>query len=221
MSRYRSTLSDARHRSLYSTFITPWADSSAAHSVEPDFHLPACYNVAPPPPGPTKAAAFSDETLFFMFYSSPRDALQEIAAQELYVASCSLPLPSPFPSSTSRIHTFVSIPLTNLVWSSWNRNWRYHKELRLWITKETGTPSSTKIPGGEQGTYSYWDIENWEKARKEMTVLYSDLEEKSQPVFAPGATLQLAQAGPGVQQQAQMQQQRNAATFPGVGVAAM
>lgn len=72
-------------RSLYSAFITPWADSSAAHTVEPDFHLPACYNVQPPPPGPAKAQAFSDETLFFMFYSSPRDALQEIAAQELYV----------------------------------------------------------------------------------------------------------------------------------------
>ena len=70
---------------VYSAFITPWADSSAAHTVEPDFHLPACYNVQPPPPGPAKAQAFSDETLFFMFYSSPRDALQEIAAQELYV----------------------------------------------------------------------------------------------------------------------------------------
>ena len=77
-------------RSLYSTFITPWADSSAAHTVEPDFHLPACYNVQPPPPGPNKAAAFSDETLFFMFYSSPRDTLQEIAAQELYVILRSL-----------------------------------------------------------------------------------------------------------------------------------
>ncbi|KAH0832122.1 hypothetical protein J3R83DRAFT_13031 [Lanmaoa asiatica] len=68
---------------LYSTFITPWADQSAARSVEPDFHLPSCYNVQPPPPGPSKAGAFSDETLFYMFYSSPRDALQEIAAQEL------------------------------------------------------------------------------------------------------------------------------------------
>lgn len=66
------------------SFITPWSDSSAAHTVEPDFHLPACYNVHAPPPGPSKAAAFSDETLFFMFYSSPRDQLQEIAAQELY-----------------------------------------------------------------------------------------------------------------------------------------
>ena len=78
--------------------------------------------------------------------------------------------------------------------------------MRLWITKETGTPSSQKVPGGEQGTYSYWDPENWEKARKEMTVLYADLEEKSAPVFAPGPTLQLAQA--------QQQQQQQAAAAP-------
>jgi hypothetical protein len=68
---------------LYSTFITPWSDSSAAHLVEPDFHLPACYNVQPAALTPNKAAAFSDETLFFMFYAHPRDMLQEVAAQEL------------------------------------------------------------------------------------------------------------------------------------------
>jgi CCR4-NOT transcription complex subunit 2 len=72
-------------RNLYSTFITPWTDQSAAHAVEPDFHLPGCYNVQTQAPGPLKAVGFSDETLFFMFYSSPRDALQEVAAQELYV----------------------------------------------------------------------------------------------------------------------------------------
>ena len=58
-------------------------DSSAAHTVEPDFHLPDCYIVHPPPPGPTKVATFSEETLFFMFYAHPRDGLQEVAAQEL------------------------------------------------------------------------------------------------------------------------------------------
>jgi CCR4-NOT transcription complex subunit 2 len=72
------------YSNLYSTFITPWADQSAARTVEPDFHIPQCYqNVHALPPGPGKAASFSDETLFFMFYSSPRDALQEVAAQEL------------------------------------------------------------------------------------------------------------------------------------------
>ncbi|THH17260.1 hypothetical protein EW146_g3510 [Bondarzewia mesenterica] len=165
---------------LYSTFITPWADSSAAHSVEPDFHLPTCYNVQPPPPGPNKAAAFSDETLFFMFYSSPRDALQEVAAQELY-----------------------------------NRNWRYHKELRLWLTKESGTSPSQKVPGGEQGTYTFWDPDNWGKERKDMTVLYADLEEKSQPVFAPGPTLQLNTPA---QQQVTVAQR---GAYQGVGMGAM
>ncbi|KAF8133877.1 hypothetical protein EV363DRAFT_1567580 [Boletus edulis] len=144
---------------LYSTFITPWADQSAARSVEPDFHLPSCYNVQPPPPGPSKAGAFSDETLFYMFYSSPRDALQEIAAQELY-----------------------------------NRNWRYHKELRVWITKESGSAPSTKIPGGEAGTYTWWDPESWTKERKEMTVRYADLEEKNVAAFVMGPGLVLNQA---------------------------
>ena len=72
-------------RSIYQNLITPWSDASAAGTVEPEFQLPPCYNVQPPPPGPQKAASFSDETLFFMFYASPRDALQEVAAQELYV----------------------------------------------------------------------------------------------------------------------------------------
>ncbi|KAG6845618.1 hypothetical protein H0H87_006671 [Tephrocybe sp. NHM501043] len=153
---------------LYTTFITPWADQSAARTVEPDFHLPTCYSsVQAPPPGPSKASAFSDETLFFMFYSSPRDALQEIAAQEL-----------------------------------WNRNWRYHKDLRLWITKESGTSPSQKVPGGEQGQYTFWDPENWCKERKDMTVLYADLEEKNTPAFSQGTGLVLsasAQVQPQVQ----------------------
>ncbi|KAI9454074.1 hypothetical protein BJY52DRAFT_1286198 [Lactarius psammicola] len=160
-----------------STFITPWADSSAAHTVEPDFHLPGCYNVQPPAPGPGKAAAFSDETLFFMFYSSPRDALQEIAAQELY-----------------------------------NRNWRYHKELRIWLTKESGTAPSQKVPGGEQGTYTFWDPDNWAKERKEMVVLYADLEEKTlttpAPAPPPAAAAAAAAFAPGSVQQGPPQLQQ-------------
>ncbi|KAF8498978.1 hypothetical protein F5888DRAFT_1633526 [Russula emetica] len=169
---------------LYSTFITPWADSSAAHTVEPqaDFYLPGCYNVQPPPPGPGKAVAFSDETLFFMY----------------------------------------------------NWNWRYHKELRIWLTKESGTAPSQKVPGGEQGTYTFWDPDNWAKERKEMIVLYTDLEEKSltappTATFAPGSVQQ--QAPPQLQQiqmgqigqmgqMGQLQLQVHGA-FQGVSMAAM
>ena len=163
-------------RNLYSTFITPWADQSAAHTVEPDFRLPSCYaNVQAPPPGPAKAGAFSDETLFFMFYSSSRDALQEVAAQELCVM------------------LKVSVTRAHNIFVRYNRNWRYHKELRLWITKESGMAPSQKVQGGEQGQYTYWEPENWTKERKEMTVMYADLEEKTVPAFAPTPNLVLAQ----------------------------
>ena len=87
----------------------------------------------------------------------------------------------------------------------YNRNWRYHKELRLWLTKESGTAQSQKVPNGEQGTYTFWDPEGWGKERKEMTVLYGDLEEKSQAAFAPGVGLQLNT--PAMQQVQQVQQQ--------------
>lgn len=71
--------------SLSATFVTPWSDHSTAASlqIEPDFHLPNCYNVQPAPPPQSKVGTYSDETLFFIFYSSPRDVLQEVAAQEL------------------------------------------------------------------------------------------------------------------------------------------
>ncbi|KAJ7037799.1 NOT2 family protein [Mycena alexandri] len=168
---------------LYSTFITPWADQSAAHAVEPDFHLPACYaSVHAPPPGPSKASAFSDETLFFMFYSSARDALQEVAAQEL-----------------------------------WNRNWRYHKDLRLWITKESGTAPSAKVPGGEQGLYTIWDAEAWGKEHKEMSVLYAELEEKNSPAFVVGPGLVLQQQVQSQQQQQVQSQQQQGQPGRGFG----
>ncbi|KAK7689901.1 hypothetical protein QCA50_006540 [Cerrena zonata] len=179
---------DMQTSGLYSTFITPWSDSSAAHTVEPDFHLPSCYQVTTPTPGPQKAQAFSDETLFYMFYASPRDALQEVAAFELY-----------------------------------GRNWRFHKDLRLWITKESGTSPSQKVLGGERGTYSYWDPENWEKNRKEMTVVYSDLEEKSLPnntTLPLNATAPQAQTPP-VSAQPPQQMPRAQGGFQQMGISAM
>lgn len=58
------------------------------------------------------------------------------------------------------------------------------------MTKETGTPPSQKVPGGEAGTYTFWDPETWSKERKELTVLYADLEERSVSPFMQGPGLQ-------------------------------
>lgn len=75
-----------QNSNLYSSFITPWSDSKTvqALNIEPEYHLSSSYNVQPPP-AQSKIGNFSDETLFFIFYSQPKDLMQEMAAHELYV----------------------------------------------------------------------------------------------------------------------------------------
>lgn len=47
------------------------------------FVIPSCYHVVPPPVD-TKLLNFSEETLFYIFYSSPQDVVQLMSAEELY-----------------------------------------------------------------------------------------------------------------------------------------
>lgn len=110
-----------------------------------------------------------------------------------------------------------------------NRNWRYHKELRLWLTKEAGTSASRKVEGGEHGTYTYWDPESWEKQRKDLTVLYADLEEKSLtpafqgPTISPNNTVPQHAQQPLQQQQTGLMHQNvpvNRGAFQGMGIVA-
>lgn len=72
---------------IYSTFISPWSDTQnlPGLNVEPGYYLPACYrNVQATPPAHQRMRTFSDEILFYVFYSMPKDIAQEAAAQELY-----------------------------------------------------------------------------------------------------------------------------------------
>ncbi|KAG5439124.1 hypothetical protein PCANB_001423 [Pneumocystis canis] len=134
-------------RPLYMSFLSPWMDSNATKGwSEPKFHLPACYNVQLAPPPLSKIRNFSDETLFYIFYSMPRDAMQEAAAQELT-----------------------------------NRNWRYHKELKLWLTKEPGVEPIQRTPQYERGQYIFFDYMLWEKLKKEFLLIYDALEDRFTP----------------------------------------
>ena len=128
--------------SLHSSFVTPWADAEqlATVNIEPEYQLPSCYNVQPPPAS-SKVGAFSDETLFFIFYSQPRDSMQEAAAEQLY-----------------------------------KRNWRYHKDLHLWLTKDVGSEPSQKTATYERGSYIFFDPNTWEKVQKEFVLVFEHLE---------------------------------------------
>jgi len=67
---------------LYSTFASPWAEAPTTR--EPQFSLPLCYYMQPPPLKTSHLSKFQLETLFYIFYAMPKDVLQAYSAQELY-----------------------------------------------------------------------------------------------------------------------------------------
>ncbi|OKL57101.1 hypothetical protein UA08_07553 [Talaromyces atroroseus] len=68
---------------LHHSFASPFVASMSAVPLEQDFAIPGCYNVANVQPLQSRIPSFSDETLFYIFYSMPRDVLQELVAEEL------------------------------------------------------------------------------------------------------------------------------------------
>ncbi|XP_061577413.1 CCR4-NOT transcription complex subunit 2 isoform X2 [Cololabis saira] len=59
-----------------------------------------------------------------------------------------------------------------------NRDWRYHKEERVWITRAPGMEPSLKTNTYERGTYYFFDCLNWRKVAKEFHLEYEKLEER-------------------------------------------
>lgn len=62
-----------------------------------------------------------------------------------------------------------SLFITSL--SSFNRDWRYHKEERVWITRAPGMEPTLKTNTYERGTYYFFDCLNWRKVAKVVVFL--------------------------------------------------
>ncbi|KAM5583842.1 hypothetical protein ABKV19_003627 [Rosa sericea] len=68
---------------LHKTFGSPWSDEPA--KGDPEFSVPQCYYAKQPPAlHQGYFSKFSVETLFYIFYSMPKDEAQIHAANELY-----------------------------------------------------------------------------------------------------------------------------------------
>ncbi|KAF4975828.1 hypothetical protein FZEAL_7447 [Fusarium zealandicum] len=66
-----------------------------------------------------------------------------------------------------------------------SRNWRWHKKLQLWLTKDEHMTPQILSPNHERGFYIVWDANNWRKERREFTLHYGDLDttlNQAQPV---------------------------------------
>lgn len=70
------------------------------------------------------------------------------------------------------------------------RDWRYHKEERVWITRMPGVEPTMKTANYERGTYYFFDCQNWRKAPKEFHLDYEKLEDRPilPPLGAPAVT---------------------------------
>lgn len=59
-----------------------------------------------------------------------------------------------------------------------SRDWRYHKEERVWITRPPGMVPVEKTNTYERGTYYFFDAQNWRKVAKEFHLDYDKLEDR-------------------------------------------
>lgn len=129
---------------ILKNLASPWQETSRSE-VEPYFLLHELIlqkNLVPAPePCDSKISSFADETLFYIFYTKPRDTLQEYAARELVA-----------------------------------RNWRYHRDIQVWLTKDSNVEPVLISPDVERGVYIFFDPHNWEKIRKEFVLHYSSVQ---------------------------------------------
>ncbi|KAJ2979439.1 hypothetical protein NQ176_g3250 [Zarea fungicola] len=56
------------------------------------------------------------------------------------------------------------------------RNWRWHRKLQIWLTKDEQMAPQILGPNHERGYYIVWDANHWQRERREITLHYSDLE---------------------------------------------
>ncbi|KAG9145444.1 hypothetical protein Leryth_025366 [Lithospermum erythrorhizon] len=127
---------------LHKKFSSPWSNEPA--KGDPEYSVPECYISQQQPP--LKQGHFTritTESLFYIFYSMPKDEAQLYAANEL--------------------HT---------------RGWFYHKDLRLWLTRDPKTEPLVKTNTYERGCYITFDPNTWLTMRKDNFVMQYELIEK-------------------------------------------
>ncbi|OUM55572.1 hypothetical protein BVG19_g5137 [[Candida] boidinii] len=55
------------------------------------------------------------------------------------------------------------------------RNWRYHKDLQVWLTKDSNSEPIPNGPGSERGTYVFFDPASWEYITKDFVLYYQSI----------------------------------------------
>ncbi|KAJ1735607.1 transcriptional regulator [Coemansia biformis] len=112
-------------------------------------------------------------------------------------------------------YVFYTMPRSELQLAAaeelYQRQWRYHKELRLWLTKDPETQPTVRTARGEQGVFIFFDPGIWQRVKKEFLVLYELLEDQgalSANAEAAGAAAAARGGAQSVPPPSQQQQQQ-------------
>jgi CCR4-NOT transcription complex subunit 2 len=131
--------------------------------------LPDCYTVNHVPPLQKWIKGLQDTNLFYIFYNMPGEVMQVAAAHILYVRF---------------LRSGLALARTLMRAHRYKRNWRYHKELQLWITRAPD-PVPEPTPSGKQesGTYLVFDTTKWQPVRARAWVGLGACETSSSPLL--------------------------------------
>ncbi|CAG0915489.1 unnamed protein product [Notodromas monacha] len=76
----------------------------------------------------------------------------------------------------------------------YNREWRYHKEEKAWITRVPGSVPHEKTATYERSTYFFFDVSTWRKVGREFVLEYDKLQDRP-PLPLPHALNNTAAPG--------------------------
>ncbi|CAE1307430.1 CNOT2 [Acanthosepion pharaonis] len=138
---------------LYSTFQSPWADSPC-RPQDIDFHVPCEY---------LTNIYIRDKLPFHAFLQLSPVKLNRYGEDLLFFLF--------YMNGGDVLQLAAAAEL-------YNRDWRFHKEERVWITRAPGLEPIVKTINYERGTYYYFDATNWRKVAKEFHLEYDKLEDK-------------------------------------------
>jgi len=74
--------------------------------------------------------------------------------------------------------SFVSVSNSSPLLFSYQRDWRYHTEEKIWIMRVPGQINYDTSGTMERGTYYYFDAQNWRRVPKEFQIDTKKLDTK-------------------------------------------
>ncbi|SCU93575.1 LAMI_0E14862g1_1 [Lachancea mirantina] len=145
--------SESNRRSrVLDTFQSPWVETSRCE-VEPRFFVPDSFCNIPNvlqsgPQPPTFNSVQQDHAKVALF--------QDEALFYLFYKH---------PGTVIQELTYLELR---------KRNWRYHKTLKVWLTKDPlMEPIVAQDGASERGSYVFFDPQRWEKCQRDFVLFYS------------------------------------------------